>query len=180
MARSLEPPSPWDSDVCSQAIIKDDAEMLAWLLEHGAPHPDLEQLDKAFNDFNQYPDPAIFLILKRHKMALPQDWAKDCQASAQRSTRSWCTLLGLVRWARRTKPLVRIASGCFVMKSGALEPTRGLQTGLPLLMRPAELPDELMYHIGAAAGMHYKQGFRMLRRIDPYADQADNDLHKDF
>ncbi|KAK9822908.1 hypothetical protein WJX74_003596 [Apatococcus lobatus] len=160
MARSLEPPSPWDSYECGQAILTDDAEMLAWLLEHGAPHPDLGQLEKVFM-FNPNPDPALPLILKSHNVALPPEWAEKCQDSAQRSTRSWFTLLGLVQWAQRTQPLVHIPSGQSPVDSDALEPIRGLQTGLPLLMRLAELPDELVNHIGAAAGMRYMQGFQM-------------------
>ena len=162
LARSVDPPCPLDPAACANAIVEDDAEALAWVLEHGAPHPTAAQLEDALDDIH-HPDPAIFLIMSSHRVSSAAQYEE--QASSIRE--SWCTVLGLVRWARRTQP-----SGCLpgnqVSRTAgdASEPVMGLQRGRRLLMQLAHLLDELVYHIGAAGGMCFQPGGRVFRRMD--------------
>ena len=164
MARSLEPPCEWDSDTVLAAIKENNPDIVAWLLEHGAPHPRRHQVHDALCSrqcaINR--DRRIYLVLSAHQIPM----AEHRMLATQRLRACWCTLMGLVRWARCAQPMhqgpnaLKDVTGC--------QQAQHSQAGVSLLTQIARLPDELVYHIGAAAGIFYQKGGRVFRTYPEY------------
>lgn len=176
LLRSLKPPCPWSSDAVSMAIRENNAETMAWLLEHGAPHPGLQQLEDAFCEYGMGPfgrtlGPTICLILSAHQVLMPEKQMLD----ARLDMACWCTFMGLVRWAQRMDP-VQLGSDA-LQGVAAHHRAQHVPPGLLLLTQIACLPDELVRHIGAAAGIHYHKGGKVFRHIE--ADDLCSDVITD-
>lgn len=154
MARALEPPCDWDSDAILEAIRWNYTEVLAWLLEHGAPHPDAHELRDALavSQTSCSSDPMMYVILDTHRVPLPVEERLE----ALRIRASWCTFMGLVRWARRTQPLHHGSGNPEGIVAG--HQAQHTVAGSSLLAQIACLPDELVRHIGAAARLYYQKG----------------------
>ena len=156
MARALEPPCPWDSGACNAAIAENNAEILTWLLENGAPRPNEHSIGQALAHIHGSGDDAIFPILNYHHLLLPA----KAQVRLQSIQYTWDMVLQLVQWAQTTQTVSReaLAQDC---RSGS-RTARSRQKGL--LVQLALLPEELVYRIGSAAGLYYNKGSRIFPR----------------
>lgn len=164
MARSLDPSIPWDPHVCFAAMSANNAEILAWLLENGAPHPDGDQVANAMGTLiGGAADDAIFLILRYHHVPMPADAIERLQYIESH----WSFLMQLLQWARTSQlPQLKLPARKGPIEAG---PARIMQQGL--LVQLAQLPNELVLRIGAAAGMYYRPGIRILPHRGNLSDQ---------
>lgn len=150
-ALALDPPLPSCTRLCCAAMTANNAESLAWLLENGAPHPDRDQVTDALGPWVETDvEDAIFLILSFHHVPMPPEAIEKLQFIQGR----WYFLMQLVQRARSTQKLLARQGPSQLGTPWA--PPQGL------LMQLAQLPNELILRIGAAAGMYYRQGSRVL------------------
>lgn len=154
MARSLEPPCEWDVRAVLAVIRANNAEILAWMLDHGAPHPKYDQVHDALANYQHTinPDRTVYLILGAHQVPM----SEQRMLAAQRARACWFTFMGLVQWARRAQPVH--PGSCTAEGIAGGQQAQHMQAGLSLLIHIARLPDELVRHIGAAAGIHHQKG----------------------